>query len=266
MKAKINTEIKEFCKLLKLSTIGTEFEEVVKESSDYEDFLHRLLSLEVDARNQNSINRRIRLAHFPVQKYLDELEVGCLPKAMQKQIKALATLNFIREGQNLIMTGNPGTGKSHIAVALGIKACEEGFKVLYTTIPLLITELKESKDANKLRNFQRKIEKYDLVIADELGYVSFDREGADLLFTCLSLRAITKSTIITSNLTFDRWDEVFGDPAITSAMVDRLTYKAILVDMTGDSYRLRETLRVNGEDFDYLKEVGTNESSKAKAS
>ena len=132
--------------------------------------------------------------------------------------------------------------------------------MLYTTIPLLITELKESKDANKLRNFQRRIEKYDLVIADELGYVSFDREGADLLFTCLSLRAISKSTIVTSNLTFDRWDEVFGDPAITSAMVDRLTYKAILVDMTGDSYRLRETLRVNGEDFDYLKGVTANET------
>lgn len=260
MKVKINTEIKEFCKLLKLSTIGDEFEEVEQEASDYEDFLHRLLSLEIDARNQNSITRRVRLAHFPVRKQLDELEIDCLPKPMQKQIKALATLNFVRDGQNLIMTGNPGTGKSHIAIALGIKACEEGYKVLYTTIPLLITELKESKDANKLRNFQRRIEKYDLVIADELGYVSFDREGADLLFTCLSLRAINKSTIITSNLTFDRWDEVFGDPAITSAMVDRLTYKAILVDMTGDSYRLRETLRINGEEFDYLKGVNANET------
>ena len=119
----------------------------------------------------------------------------------------------------------------------------------------------------KLKSYERRFEKYDLVIADELGYVSFDRAGADLLFSNLSLRAASKSTIITSNLTFDRWDEVFGDPAITSAIVDRLTYKAILIDMVGDSYRLRETLRANGEEFDYIrnmtimKEDSSDESS-----
>lgn len=174
---------------------------------------------------------------------------------MQKRLPELMTLDFIRNGQNLIMTGNPGTGKTHTAIGLGIKACEAGYRVLYTTVPYLVTELKESNNNQKLRAYERRFEKYDLVIADEPGYISFDRAGADLLFSNLSLRAMTKSTIITSNLTFDRWDEIFGDAAITSAIVDRLTYKAILVDMEGDSYRFKETLRENGASFEYLKKV-----------
>ena len=125
------------------------------------------------------------------------------------------------------MTGNPGTGKTHTAIGLGIKACEQGYRVLYTTIPYLVIELKESNSKQKLRTYQKRFEKYDLIIADELGYISFDREAADLL-----------------------WDEIFGDAAITSAIVDRLTYKAYLIDMEGDSYRLRETLRNNGTDFE----------------
>ena len=164
-------------------------------------------------------------------------------------------LDFIPNGQNIILTGNPGTGKTHTAIGLGMAACEAGYRVLYTTVPYLVTELKESNDQQKLRRYERQFERYDLVIADELGYISFDREGADLLFSNLSLRAMTKSTIITSNLTFDRWDEIFGDAAITSAIVDRLTYKAILIDMEGDSYRLRETLKENGETFEYIKKA-----------
>ena len=105
------------------------------------------------------------------------------------------------------MTGNPGTWKTHTAIGLGIKACEQGYRVLYTTIPYLVIELKESNSKQKLRTYQKRFEKYDLIIADELGYISFDREAADLLFTVLSLRASQKSTIITSNLTFERWDK-----------------------------------------------------------
>ena len=116
-----------------------------------------------------------------------------------------------------------------------------------------MTELKECASAKTLRSFEKRFEKYDLVILDELGYVSFDREGADLLFANLSLRSVQKSTIVTSNLSFERWTEVFGEAALTSALVDRLTYKAILVDMQGDSYRFRETLRTNGITAESLK-------------
>lgn len=164
------------------------------------------------------------------------------------------TLDFIKEGRNVLLTGNPGTGKTHTAIGLGIKACEAGYKVLFTTVPYLVTELKESHDQQKLMAYERKFLKYDLVIADELGYVSFDREGADLLFNNLSQRVGLKSTIITSNLSFKEWEKIFGDPAITGAMVDRLTFGAILVDMQGDSYRLRETLRVNQIDKSYVME------------
>ena len=254
MKAKINEEIKEYCKLLKLKGMAQNFEELEKDADDYEDFLHKLLTCELAEAEKRARENRIRSARFPYRKYLVDLELDCLPKTMQKKLPELATLDFIQKGQNLIMTGNPGTGKSHTAIGLGMKACEQGYKVLYTTIPYLVTELKECNDAKKLRSYEKRFEKYDLVIADELGYISFDREGADLLFSNLSLRASQKSTIITSNLTFERWDEVFGDAAITSALVDRLTYKAILVDMEGDSYRLRETLRTNGATFDHVKE------------
>lgn len=246
-------EIREYCRQLKLNAVSDGFEEAVENSEDFISYLHKLLYSQIKERDDKAIQRRIQCAHFPYRKYLKDLELDCVPEALRKRMKELMTLEFIEKGQNIIMTGNPGTGKTHTAIGLGLAACEAGYRVLFTTIPYLVTELKESNDNQKLRAYERRFEKYDLVIADELGYISFDREGADLLFSNLSLRAATKSTIITSNLTFNRWDEVFGDAAITSAMVDRLTYKAILIDMEGDSYRLRETLRTNGEDFDYIR-------------
>lgn len=259
MKVKINEEIQEYCRMLKLKGIGQHFEELEKEAADYEDYLHKLLRYEIEEAEKKAKENRIRSARFPYRKYLDDLEMDCLPRGMRKKLPELATLDFVRRGQNLILTGNPGTGKTHTAIGLGIRACGQGYRVLYTTVPLLVTELKECKDLKKLRSYQRKFEKYDLVIADELGYVSFDRQGADLLFSNLSLRATQRSTIITSNLTFERWDEIFGDTAVTSALVDRLTYKALLIDMEGDSYRLRETLRANGATYDQIREDETNE-------
>ena len=230
-------EIREYCRQLKLHAIESAFEDSMEGAEDYISYLHGLLSAQIKESDNRAIQRRIQYAHFPCRKYLDDLEMDCLPDALRKRLKELRTLEFIEKGQNIIMTGNPGTGKTHTAIGLGLAACEAGYRVLYTTVPYLVTELKESNDQKKLRTYERRFEKYDLVIADELGYISFDREGADLLFSNLSLRAATKSTIITSNLTFDRWDEVFGDAAITSAMVDRLTYKANIVRMAVNSLR-----------------------------
>lgn len=258
MKAKLKQEITEFCKQLHLNTIADQFEQIESFSEENANYLHSLLLMELEANDRRIIERRIKAAHFPYSKYLEDLELNCLPESIRKRLPELSTLEFINKGQNIIMTGNPGTGKTHTAIGLGIKACEAGYKVLFTTVPMLVTELKESNDNKKLRTYQRRFEKYDLVIADEMGYISFDRAGADLLFSNLSIRATSKSTIITSNLTFERWDEIFGDAAITSAIVDRLTYKAILVDMEGDSYRLRETLKTNGSSFEKLKEVQRN--------
>ncbi|MGI6728368.1 MAG: IS21-like element helper ATPase IstB [Anaerovoracaceae bacterium] len=248
MQLKTKDEIIESCKYLRFKGILNHFEEEAEVADDYEDFLLRLLRHEMEEKEKRSIECRTRSAHFPYRKYLEDLDISALPKTMQKKLPQLATLEFIEKGQNLIMIGNPGTGKTHIALGLGIKACLQGYKVLFTTVPLLITELKECNSQQRLRYFQNRFEKYDLVIADELGYISFDREGTDLLFSNLSLRAGRKSIIVTSNLTFARWTEVFGDPAITNAMVDRLTHKAAIIDMNGDSYRLKETLELNEDE------------------
>jgi len=128
-----------------------------------------------------------------------------------------------------------------MAMGLGIKACMEGYKVWFTTVPLLVNRIKECRAEKTLRAFQNRFEKYDLVIADEMGYISFDREGAELLFMHLSLRAGRKSTIITTNLSFERWGEIFQDPVMTAAMIDRLAHQAYIVNMNGNSYRMKET-------------------------
>ena len=190
---------------------------------------------------ENSKKNRIRLAGFPYRKYLEELSITDLPPDARKRFKVLTSLDFIEDGQNVILAGSPGTGKTHLAIALGIKACMAGYRVLFATIPLLINQLKESRSERILGRLESKFEKYDLVIADELGYISFDKEGSELLFTHLSLRAGRRSTIITTNLSFERWDEIFSDSVMTAAMIDRLTHKSYILNMNGNSYRLKET-------------------------
>lgn len=238
-------EILHYTKDLKLPVIRQCFQEEVKvanqKSVSYEEFLAQILQKEWDYRQENAQNNRIRRAQFPYIKHLEDLSVDELPEDAQKKYKQLRTLDFIKEGRNLILAGSPGTGKSHMAVGLGMKACLEGYKVWFTTVPLLISQLKECRSEKTLRAFQNRFEKYDLVIADEMGYISFDKEGAELLFTHLSLRAGQKSTIITTNLSFERWEEIFQDPVMTAAMIDRLTHQAYLVNMNGNSYRMKET-------------------------
>lgn len=244
-KKEIHRKIEEFTEYLKLGAFKNTYLDEIREAQvkdiSYEEFLYRLLQKECDAKDENGKQNRIRIAHFPYRKYLDDLVVEALPADAQKKLKNLSSLDFIKTGQNVILAGNPGTGKSHFAIGLGIKACLEGYKVLFATVPSLINQLKECRSQRTLRAFENKFEKYDIVIADELGYISFDKEGSELLFTNLSLRAGRKSTIITTNLQFDRWNEIFHDPVMTAAMVDRLTHKSYLVNMNGNSYRIKET-------------------------
>lgn len=207
----------------------------------YPDFLWQLLEAEYTARSHNAKLSRIRRAKFPYKKTLDQLQIKELPKAAQGKLKELSTLDFIDQGRNIILAGNPGTGKTHLAIALGLKACDQGHKVLFTTIPRLITQIKEYRSDRSLRVLENNFLKYDLIICDEFGYISFDKEGSELLFSHLSLRAGIKSIIITTNLSFDRWNEIFGDAVLTAAMVDRLTHKAYMINMNGDSYRIKET-------------------------
>lgn len=218
-------------------------EEFKNKENKYSQFLFELLELEHVSREKSRKASRIRQAGFPYRKYLDDLKLDELPNEARSKLSELENLDFIKHGQNIILAGNPGTGKTHLSIGLGIKACLNNFKVLFTTVPRLITQLKECRSDMTLRQFENRFEKYDLVICDEFGYISFDKEGAELLFSHLSLRASIKSTIITTNLSFDRWNEIFGDTILTAAMVDRLTHKAHIINMNGESYRTKETLQ-----------------------
>ncbi|SDM02471.1 DNA replication protein DnaC [Segatella bryantii] len=207
----------------------------------YYRLIRELLEKEHENRTEKRKKQKIRRANSPELKYLEELDVKKLPKDAQVALNELETLEFIREGRNVVLYGNPGTGKTHLATALAIRACEEDMTVLFTTVPRLLTQIRECRSQKKLTQLERNFEKYDLVICDEFGYVSCDKEGGELLFNHLSLRAGKKSTIITTNLAFNRWNEIIKDKVLVAAMVDRLTHKAFIINMTGDSYRLKET-------------------------
>lgn len=210
-------------------------------NASYEDFLKIILSNELSVRETNGVNRRIRIAKYPYLKYLHDLKLDVFPIEIANQIRELQSLRFLDEGRNVILVGNPGVGKTHTAIGLGLAANMKMKNVLYITIPNLITELKESMTLNQLTNYKKRFITYDLVILDELGYISFDKQGSELLFNLLSMRNETKSIIITTNLSFNRWEEIFIDPTLTAAMVDRLAHKAAVINIKGDSYRIKET-------------------------
>lgn len=241
----IKQQIDELSRTLHLPAFRREYEQqsiqAISESLSYEVFLLRLMELESQTREENRRKSQIRQAGFVQYKYLHDLSREDLPGDAAAKLPQLEQLDFIRSGQNLILSGNPGTGKTHLATALGIKACQEGYKVLFTSVSRLLTQIRESRSQRTLRTLENRFEKFDLVICDEFGYVSFDKEGAEMLFSHLSLRCGRKSTIITTNLSFERWNEIFGDTVLTAAMVDRLTHRALMINMSGKSFRVKET-------------------------
>jgi DNA replication protein DnaC len=247
----IKQQIDELSRTLHLPAFRREYEQqtqqAVAESLSYEAFLLRLMELESQTREENRRKAQVRQAGFVQYKYLHDLSREDLPQDAATKLPQLEQLDFIKSGQNLILSGNPGTGKTHLATALGLKACQEGYKVFYTTISRLLTQIRESRSQKLLRTLENRFEKYDLVICDEFGYVSFDKEGSELLFNHLSLRCGRKSTIITTNLSFNHWNEIFGDTVLTAAMVDRLTHRAFIVNMNGSSYRVKETKLMLGK-------------------
>lgn len=245
MNKAINDQIQEYSKELRLPVFHREFLELAKEAAadglQYEEYLLGLMQREYEVRLENRKKALIRRAGFPSRMYLTDLKRDQLPQDAREKLPLLERLDFIGSGQNIVLAGNPGTGKTHLAIGLALKACLQGYKVHFTTVHRLLTQIRESHSQRTLKTLESKFEKWDLVVCDEFGYVSFDKEGSELLFNHLSLRAGRKSTIITTNLGFERWAEIFGDPVLTAALVDRLTHKAYLVNMNGDSYRLKET-------------------------
>jgi DNA replication protein DnaC len=204
-------------------------------------FLNSYTQEEVLMRNNNAINSRVRLAEFSQKKLLQDLDIKYLPSKLVENLESLKTLKFIEEATNLILIGSPGTGKTHVSIGLGMLACQKLLKVKFCHVPSLITKLKESNSERRLSAFINTFLKYDLIILDELGYVSLDKEGAELLFQLLNARSEKKSTIITTNMDFSEWGKIFNDEKMAGAIIDRMCFKSQIISMNKKSYRLTKT-------------------------
>ncbi len=240
-------EIKDMAMELKLSYIRENSGEAIQEaqhlSLTHEAFLTMLLEREILKRKDNGISRRIRNAKFINRKFIEDFDKGKYSTELYSKFEYLETLKFIDNKENIILMGTPGSGKTHYATGLGIRACMAGKNVLFKSVPNLVIELQESMSRNQVTVYKRKFEKYDLVILDELGYVSFDKTGCEILFNLLSSRNDKGSIVLTTNLTFERWEEIFKDTMLTGAIVDRLAHRAHILDMSREiSYRLEDTI------------------------
>ena len=207
------------------------------------EFLDNILIQESETRFSNGVKRKIKQAKFPNKLYLENFTLNNYDASQKRAIKEVITLEFLDRKENILLFGNPGVGKSHLAIGLGLKACLESKNVLFISVPNLMIEIKEQMTLNQLQRYRKRFERYDLVILDEMGYISFDKDVSEILFNLLSNRTQKGSTIITTNLTFDRWEEIFKDPILTTAIIDRLAYKAHIIDLSGESYRAQETLK-----------------------
>ena len=211
------------------------------EGVDHVGYLMRLAEQELIDREARMVERRIRLAKFPTIKSLDSFDFAAIPELNKMQVLDLARCEYIERRENIIALGPSGTGKTHIALGLGLAACQKGLSVGFVTASALVHELMEARDEKTLLRFQRKLAKYKLLIIDELGFVPLSKTGAELLFEVFSQRYECGSTIITSNLPFDEWTETFGSERLTGALLDRLTHHVSILEMNGESFRLAQS-------------------------
>ena len=231
-------------KFLKLPTMKNEYNVVAarcaKDNSDYATYLLRLVEREVVERQHRAMERRIRAAKFPVIKTIDSFNFKAQPSIKEALVKQLLVSEFMTKAENVILIGNSGTGKTHLATAIGFAACSDGRKVRFYSVTNLVTQLLEKREERQLERFQKQLEKQDLLILDELGYVPFTKAGAELLFEVVSRAYERTSLIITTNLPFAEWIEVTGNERLTGAMLDRLTHKVHIIEANGESFRLKE--------------------------
>ena len=232
-------------KQLRLPTVLREYDKVARECArdgvDHPRYLLRLLELELIDRERRLVERRVRQARFPATKSLDSFVFTAIPSLNKMLVLELARCEYILRRENIIALGNSGTGKSHVALGLGLAACQRGFSVVFTTAAQLVHQLMEARDEKRLLRLQRELQAARLLIIDELGYVPLSPTGAELLFEVFSQRYEHGSTIVTSNLPFEEWTAVFGSERLTGALLDRLTHHVHILTMNGESYRLAQS-------------------------
>ena len=239
-------------KQLKLPTFLREYDKLASqcasEGADHPDYLLRLSELELIDRHHRMVERRIKAARFPTTKSLDTFDFLSMPSLNKALVLELARCEYIERRHNVIALGNSGTGKTHIALGLGLglAACQRGLSVGFTTAAALVHELIEARDERRLLNLQRRLARLKLLIIDELGFVPLSKTGAELLFEVFSQRYERGSVLVTSNLPFVEWTEVFGSERLTGALLDRLTHHVAILEMNGDSYRLKHSKKTSG--------------------
>ena len=235
-------------KQLKLPTFLREYDKLASqcasEGADHPDYLLRLSELELIDRHHRMVERRIKAARFPTTKSLDTFDFLSMPSLNKALVLELARCEYIERPHNVIALGNNGTGKTHIA--LGLAACQRGLSVGFTTAAALVHELIEARDERRLLNLQRRLARLKLLIIDELGFVPLSKTGAELLFEVFSQRYERGAVLVTSNLPFVEWTEVFGSERLTGALLDRLTHHVDILEMNGGSYRLKHSKKTSG--------------------
>jgi len=238
--------IQSYFKQLKMPQASKVYQSMAREAENnnlsYEEYLFGVLEQEITQRESNRIERGIRQANSLIIKTLDSFDFKAVPSLSKQKVLKLAGCDYIKNLENVILVGNSGVGKTHIATALAYEACRQGMKVKFYTAAGLINEMLAAQQEYKLNRLEKQFLSYHLVVIDELGYVPFSKTGAELLFQFCSARHERGSLIITTNLEFPKWTEVLLDAQLTAALLDRLTHKAHILNINGESYRFKQAL------------------------
>jgi DNA replication protein DnaC len=233
-----------YLKKLKLPTMLKVYVSVAvscqQDRCDFQTYLLRLAERELLDREKRAAERRIKAAKFPVIKTIDTFDFKAQPSINKTLVRELLRSEYIDKKQNILLIGNPGTGKTHLACSLAFAACAKGYKASFYTATALVTELLECREERHLQRLQKQLQRLHLLVLDELGYIPFSKAGAELLFEVISRAYEHHSLMVTSNLPFEQWTEVFGSERLTGALLDRLTHNCHILEANGESYRLRQ--------------------------
>jgi DNA replication protein DnaC len=262
MKAATEILLKENLKSLNLSHMSANLASLVRQArengSSHEEFLLALSEVELQMRAENRLKRKLREAKFPLLKTLEQFDYSSAQELDKRLMRELESGEYLRTHRNVIFMGRSGTGKTHLATGLGVAACRQGLSTRFVNGCGLANELIEAQSERRLSRVIQKYARYALVVVDELGYVPFSKESGELLFQVLAERHERGSVIITTNLGFADWTQVFGDATLTAALLDRLTHKAHIINCTWESYRLKETLKAKRESSKGSKDNGVS--------